>query len=262
MRRGRLREILPAAVLAVFAAVSLSGRIHATFPPQMAAAVPSETPYVATPSPSPSATPAPPPTPAPKPVPEIREYEQGVESGSIRYVWQLQEADKNGWGKYAWKAGAECTTACISMALSYLGIDESPEALLDFSSTTYLQSCYGMEDRIAVSPCASPVYEDGEAGKAFAAMFEAYMNDREGIWSPVLIYFSGNGHSHAVVVIGQDGEDYLVADPTPKGMHRIRITEEGQITAAEADYLTRYIPSEDGSVKIVSLAQWQMTASG
>ena len=261
MRRGKLREILPAVVLAVFAAVSLSGQMHAELPP-LSAVSPSETPSAVTPKPSPSPAPSPTPSPSPKPVPEIREYEQGVEAGSIRYVWQLQEADKNGWGKYAWKAGAECTTACISMALSYLGIDESPEALLDFSSTTYLQSCYGMEDRISVSPFGSPIYEDGEAGKAFAAMFEAYRNDREGIRSPVLVYFSGNGHSHAVVVIGRDGEDFLVADPTPKGMHRIRISEEGLITTAEAEYMTRYIPSEDSPAKIVSLAQWQLTASG
>lgn len=255
MRRGAyVLKLLFAAVLAVFAVVSLSRHGET----KEILAEPVMTAEIETPVPTATVAPTPEPTPEPKPVPEVRDYEQGVEAGNIRYVWQLQEADKNGWGKYGWKAGAECTTACISMALSYLGVDASPEALLDFSSRTYLQSCYGLDEMIEVSPYGSPVYEDGEAVKAFEKMFELYTDDRDGIWSPVLVYLAGNGHYHAVVVIGRDGEDYLVADPTPKGIHRIRISEEGKITTAEDNYLTRYVQSEDSPAGIRSLAQWKL----
>lgn len=47
------------------------------------------------------------------------------------------------------------------------------------------------------------------------------------------------------------------ADPTPKGIHRIRISEEGKITTAEDNYLTRYVQSEDSPAGIRSLAQWK-----
>lgn len=205
----------------------------------------------------PKPTPTPESTPEPKPVPEVREYETGLARGTIRYVWQLQEPERNGWGKYGWKAGAECGTACISMALSYLGVDASPEAILDFSSKTYFQSCCGMDDIIEVSPYASPMYEPGKAPEAFERMMALYMDDRDGIYSPVLVYLAGNGHNHALIVIGTDGGDYLVADPTPKGIHRIHISENGEITTDEEEYLTRYV-TEDAPAVIVSLSQWKL----
>ena len=261
-----LLKILLVILLAVFAAAAVStcGSNHTNnisvpaveAPEAIPVSEPEETP-AASPEPSPTSepTPSPVPTPEPKPIPWVKEYEEGVETGFIRYVWQLQEAEKNGWGKYAWKAGAECTTACISMALSYLGVDASPEALLDFSSKTYLQSCYGMEDLIDVSPFASPSYEEGESIEAFRQMFRLYDADRAGKFSPVLVYFTGNGHYHALIVTGRFGDEYLTVDPTPKGIHRIRISDDGKITTAEEGYLTRYI-TDDSPAVIVSLSQW------
>ena len=250
-------KILLVAVLAAFVSFSLSAYDKA---PQEASlpATPAPTAEpTPVPSPRPTPAPTPEPTPTPKAVPEVREYECGVEAGSIRYVWQLQESEKNGWGKYGWKAGAECTTACISMALSYLGVDASPDALLDYSQKTVLQSCYGLEDVIAISPYGSPVYEEGKAMESFGQMMDLYMNDRDGIWSPILIYLTGNGHHHALLVVGREGDGYLTVDPTPKGIHHIFISGKGEISTTEADYLTRYVKEEAPAV-ITSLAQWKL----
>ena len=202
-------------------------------------------------------TPEPEKTPEPfiKSVPEVLPYGEGVHKGSVRYVSQLNDVEKNGWGKYAWKAGMECTTACISMALSYLGIDESPEALLDFSSRTYLASSFGIEE-IDCSSLSSPVYEEDGAVKAFFAMFEDYLSDEEGNISPIVVYISGNGNHHAFLAVGKDGDDILVADPTPFGVHRVNISDEGEITTNEDEYLTRYITESCGPALIQSLGQW------
>lgn len=192
--------------------------------------------------------------------PDVTDYYAKVEAGRVRYVSQLNEPESNGWGKYSWKAGMECTTACISMALSYLGIDESPEALLDFSSRTYLCSCYGLDDEypIAVSPVNTPVIPEGEEGALFRAMMESYLAAEENSVSPVVVYVSGNGHNHCLLVIGFEGEEYLALDPADSGVHRFSITEDGQVTTPEREYFYRYTAGGDADVQICSLGQWQM----
>ena len=213
-------------------------------------------------SPSPEA-PAPAPTPAPtespKPLspPEVREYDVPVRRGELRYVSQLNDVDSYGWGKYAGRAGSECTTACISMALSYLGIDASPEAILDYSLSTVLASTYGIEGIRASDLTCSMV--SAEAGyEVFLQMMERYEKSRDAGVSPVLLYLSGAGHNHALVVFAEEGEDYLVLDPVPRGIHRIRISEEGRISTEEEDYLTRYSCSDAYPMQINSLAQWEL----
>lgn len=210
----------------------------------------------AAPSPSPAPTPAPTPTPTPRPykTAELREYESGVEKGTVRYVHQLGDVEENGWGVYAWKAGMECTTACISMAVSYLGIDASPEDILNYSSQTVLASTYGIEE-ISASPLTAVRLPVEDAYSVFEEMFSLYSEDE--CCSPVLIYLSGNGHYHALLVIGRAGEhEYLVADPTPYGVHRIEISEKGEISTSEEGYLERYTNSGEQPAQINSLAQW------
>ena len=209
-------------------------------------------------SPSPSLVPvfSPSPSPIRKTVPEWMEYKDGVSPGTVRYVSQLKDVEENGWGKYSWKAGMECTTACISMALSYLGIDESPEALLDFSSTTIFQSCYGLDEQISVSPFGSLYYTREEATEGFFNMFSLYWSDTENRCSPILIYLAGNGHNHAVLAVGIENGQYLVLDPTPAGIHRIHISETGEITTDEEMYLSRYTADGTEPAVIQSIAQW------
>lgn len=212
------------------------------------------------PEPSAAASPAPPEvTPFVKPLPEAVTYSDGeVSAGTVRYVSQLNEPEKNGWGKYTWKAGMECTTACVSMAMSFIGIDASPEALLDYSSKTVLTGCFGVEG-IEPSQYSSSFYEKGEAYPAFKKMAEEYLSDNGTEVSPVLVYLTGSGHYHAFLVIGKgESNVWYVLDPTPAGIHTVRITDEGKITTDEEDYLTRYTTGEESPASIVSLAQWRL----
>ena len=214
-------------------------------------AAPTHTPV---PTPTPSPTPVPTPSPQPYKTAELREYGSGVEKGTVRYVHQLGDVEENGWGIYAWKAGMECTTACISMAVSYLGIDASPEDILNYSSQTVLASTYGIEE-ISASPLTAVRLSAEDAFPVFEEMFRQYSEDEN--TSPVLIYLSGNGHYHALLVIGRAGEhEYLVADPTPYGVHRIEISEKGEISTSEEGYLERYTNSGEQPAQINSLAQW------
>lgn len=195
--------------------------------------------------------------------PEVSEYYEDVEAGRVRYVSQLNEPENSGWGKYSWKAGQECTTACISMALSFLGIDESPEALLDYSSKTYLCSCYGLDDEypIEVSPINTPVIPEGEAKALFDKMMESYLTSEPGKVSPVVLYVSGNGNRHCILIIGVDEEDYLALDPANSGIHRFNISEDGKVTTPEREYFYRYTAGGDADVLISSLGQWQLHAA-
>lgn len=192
--------------------------------------------------------------------PDVTDYYAEVEAGRVRYVSQLNEPENNGWGKYSWKAGNECTTACISMALSFLGIDESPEALLDFSSKTYLCSCYGLDDEypIEVSPINTPVIAEEEALPLFLTMMENYISAEEKNVSPVVLYVSGNGHNHCLLIIGTEEEYYLALDPANSGIHRFSISEAGEVTTPEREYFYRYTAGGDATVRICSLGQWQL----
>lgn len=59
-----------------------------------------------------------------------------VKTGTVRYVCQVPAYSdlfcSDYWGSYGNYANHECFTACISMALSYLGLDATPGALGDY----------------------------------------------------------------------------------------------------------------------------------
>lgn len=59
-----------------------------------------------------------------------------VKTGTVRYVCQVPAYTDlfcpEYWGSYTNYANHECFTACISMALSYLGLDATPGALGDY----------------------------------------------------------------------------------------------------------------------------------
>lgn len=118
--------------------------------------------------------------------PDAVPYEDWAGKGQIRYVSQLKEPEVNGWGEFAWRAGGECTTACISMAMSYLGVDASPEDILAWSTRTVLASSYGLEE---VEPSElTAVQIDAEKGcEILTAMTKAYEEDATGATSPVLL---------------------------------------------------------------------------
>jgi len=185
-------------------------------------------------------------------------YSENVSRGAVRYVSQLRDTDTNGWGKYAWKAGMECMTACISMALSYLGINASPESILDYSSKTVLKSCYGIEDIFCSDLTQTSIPAD-QRYSVFKDMFDSFRSDPKLQLTPVLIYLSGNGNHHAILVIGCGEENtFAVLDPANEGIHHITVNESGEIRT-EDGFLDRYTPSGDGFPVIESLAQWCMT---
>ncbi|MDO5444573.1 MAG: hypothetical protein Q4F31_03015 [Eubacteriales bacterium] len=193
-----------------------------------------------------------------KKIPEVNAYNDGVSLGTVRYVSQLNEPENNGWGKYAWKAGMECTTACISMSLSYIGIDASPEEILDYSSQTVLASTYGI-DEITASDLTSIKLPAKDAFVKLMEMVERYESAEENSMSPPLLYFSGNGHYHAFIVIGKGEDDqYLTTDPALSGIHIVSISEQGEITTEEEGYLERYTNNGASPAVINSIAQWQI----
>ena len=62
-------------------------------------------------------------------------YSANVQAGTIRYVSQLSWSPyfyKAYWAPYEDYAGHECLTACVSMALSYVGVSATPAELGDY----------------------------------------------------------------------------------------------------------------------------------
>lgn len=63
----------------------------------------------------------------------ISPYSDDVKKGEIRWVDQLGSEENrraNGWGNYWYCSGGQCNSACESMALSYMGINRSPESMV------------------------------------------------------------------------------------------------------------------------------------
>ena len=191
-------------------------------------------------------------------VPEVTGYESEVCPGQLRYVSQLKDLRKNGWGRFEARAGSECTTACISMALSCIGIDESPEKLLTFSTTTVFASSYGIKT-LEPSPLTGAAVNAEEGYKTFLLMLENYLDNRDWTVSPVLLYLAGNGNRHGILIIGAEEDCFLVVDPAARGIHRISISEKGEISSGEGkEYLMRYTDSGKVKAKISALAQWSV----
>ena len=165
--------------------------------------------------------------------PDAVPYEDWAGKGQIRYVSQLKEPEVNGWGKFAWRAGGECTTACISMAMSYLGVDASPEDILAWSTKTVLTSSYGLEE---VEPSElTAVLIDAEKGReTLTAMIEAYENDETGATSPVLLYLSGAGHYHALLLIAAEERQMPAAAAEKDGTEKKEDAAPAQSTASPA----------------------------
>lgn len=191
-------------------------------------------------------------------VPEITGYDAGVCPGQVRYVSQLKDLRKNGWGRFEGRAGSECTTACISMALSCIGIDESPEKLLSYNSTTIFASSYGIKN-LEPSQLTGAVPTAEKGYEIFTLMLENYLSNRDYTVSPVLLYLTGNGNRHGILVIGTEEDCFLVLDPASRGLHRISVSEKGEISSWEGkDYLARYTNTGKVKAKISALAQWSV----
>jgi len=128
------------------------------------------------------------------------EYDPEVQVGTIRYISQLAGSglfDWSYWGGWGNQAGIECGTASISMALSYVGVNLTPQQILDAHGGLTCFTGWGVVD-------LSPDVAGG---------VEQYINGR-GQYSPVIVHLPTYSQlGHYVVLIGKVSDsEYLVLD--------------------------------------------------
>ncbi|MCR4877170.1 MAG: hypothetical protein K5922_08360 [Clostridiales bacterium] len=128
---------------------------------------------------------------------------QPVERGKIRYV--SQDPEENLFVREYWFSGAfdlrptakqKCTRACLSMALSWFGIDCTPIRMSEMLKSreifyTYDQVCEKLGNVIRVQGDLETLWADYQAGEG----------------SPVLIHFDYDEGMHAVLLVARDEED-------------------------------------------------------
>lgn len=135
---------------------------------------------------------------------EVRyNYSPTVACGAIRYISQMSRNAyfyPEYWGGWAGRAGSECYTSCISMALSYIGINITPNDILtQGGGVTRAQLSWG--------------------GATFLNdTVENAMNNYiygEGKYSPAIIHLNNySGAGHYVLLAGQvSANEYQVLDP-------------------------------------------------
>lgn len=153
-------------------------------------------------------------------------HEEEAVFGEMRYVAQISESEfyyEDYWGEYAPYSSNECGTACISMALSYLGIDKTPKELGDY----WIQRGYTEGEPFSTVFTDVPGATGGHSYDFFKA-FDRYENE-EGV-SPVIIYFTkeinpyqtGNRHFVLVTDCLGDGK-YSAVDPASPDRLTVKI---------------------------------------
>lgn len=161
---------------------------------------------------------------APNPGVEYGEVEQ-VRAGTIRYVSQLSYMDTfypSYWGDYADAAGHECYTACISMALSYIGANATPQVLGDY----WLAQGYTGGYPFATTPHDVAEFH-ATCSELPLGLAVANYQTGSGKYSPPILHlttYSANGHY--VVLAGQMSDTvYLAIDPADDTPWRISIQD-------------------------------------
>lgn len=130
-------------------------------------------------------------------------YTQTAAVGTVRYISQDNSSPlfcTNYWGSWASQSKRECLTASMSMALSYIGVDATPAAILDYGGgNTKNNYSWGGSKYLAQS---------------FADAFANYVGG-DGRYSPPIIHLNSySSGGHYVVVMGKvSGNVYQVADP-------------------------------------------------
>ncbi len=154
-------------------------------------------------------------------------YSETVTPGTIRYVSQIRSSDvfyPEYWGRFAGYAYNECGTASISMALSAIGIDKTPEDLGNY----WISKGYTWGVPFSTVLSDVPLAQGGETYD-FEMAFKRYM-EGGGYYSPVIIYFTAatnpnrTGNRHFVVV-NEKNEDgsYNAVNPSDKSILNLRI---------------------------------------
>lgn len=187
-------------------------------------------------------------------------YSPQPEAGRVRYVCQQAEDDtfyEEYWGEWATWAGQECGTACISMALSYLGIDAEPKDLAEWW--------------ISRMGFFGAVFRDVPEAQAQEQVpfFQAWDNytDGTGLYSPIVLRLSPElnpyqtGNSHYVLVLGQyeDGA-WAAADPAVPELLRLFIREDGLSYQVEVETAEGAVLSGKADAAQLQLVQYHVDA--
>lgn len=128
------------------------------------------------------------------------EYDPEVQVGTIRYISQLAGSglfDWSYWGGWGNQAGIECGTASISMALSYVGVNLTPQQILDAHGGLTCFTGWGVVD----------------LSTDVAGGMEQYVNG-QGQYSPLIVHLPTYSQlGHYVVLMGKlSDSEYLVLD--------------------------------------------------
>ena len=151
-------------------------------------------------------------------------YSPTVEKGTVRYMCQTSvEAYKNYsplyhveyWtkpGREPYTSKGECSTCCISMALSALGLNYTPVDLYNVwgSTKTSFASKFKDTNNIPIT------YTKGRSLSDFNTMFNNYVSNEN--FSPIIVYLTkyGNTPHHYVLIVEKsltNENTYLAVDP-------------------------------------------------
>ena len=135
-------------------------------------------------------------------------YTTSTPCGTVRFISQISSSQyfySSYWGSWASQAGIECGTASISMALSYVGVNKTPNDILTpYSGTTYFcppSGSWGGTQYLTPS---------------FTTAMNDYLNGN-GKYSPPIIHFPNGtltSAGHYAVVIGKiSSNQFYIADP-------------------------------------------------
>ena len=156
---------------------------------------------------------------------QVKDYSEGVSRGSIRYCNQNPKySQDNGWrSEHRYSSGGMCNRACESMALSYIGVDQSPSSMhdttalkkLEFASSGVIDG-YKTDlpavDGTATVEVSGGYYKGNFNRDALNELVQRYEDDNgTGVHSPVLLHYDktvgGKYHSHWILIteINEDG---------------------------------------------------------
>lgn len=171
----------------------------------------------------------------------------GVNKGTIRYVYQsgtISEKQANGWGKYVEISCQQCNSACESMALSYLGIDRSPESMVpEGTDLDGLEvASYGTGQKQWRSPDGRIINIDNHAlyfdKDDFDLDLNAFIEDGNmGNTAPPMIRYSypGGSGGHWLIVVGKNPDgSYNVIGPGKRSERftKVTISSDGTISGS------------------------------
>lgn len=174
------------------------------------------------------------------PFPNIEfEYHEDVCRGVIRFI--TQSRGKNGFYSKYWPTELfgeyrgtqyECGTSCCSMALSYIGINVTPDVLLRTNKGLTCWDCWGT-GYIGWGP------GDVMTPELIDKTMSAYLNGK-GEWSPVMIHLAKGSWSklgHYILLIGKSSEKGFTAlDPAQsRDSALIELTIEGLTVTCDSE---------------------------